>query len=65
MKNFFGEGGRRGRWLMVLGAVLLVYSLVMLYSMDPLAQYIAPAQQEPEEAAQTGGDDGDDTPTGE
>ena len=50
---------------MVLGAVLLVYSLVMLYSMDPLAQYIAPAQQEPEEAAQTGGDDGDAQPAAE
>ena len=50
---------------MVLGAVLLVYSLVMLYSMDPLAQYIVPAQQEPEEAAQTGGDDGGAQPAAE
>ncbi len=59
MKKFFGEGGRRGRWLIALGAVLLIYSLVTLYSMEPLAQYIAPAQQEPEKAAQTGGDEGD------
>ena len=50
---------------MALGAVLLIYSLVMLYSMDPLAQYIAPAQQEPEEAAQSGGDDDDAQPAAE
>lgn len=59
MKKFFGEGGRRGRWLIALGAVLLIYSLIMLYSVEPLAQYIAPAQQEPEKAAQTGEEDGD------
>lgn len=38
--------GRRGRWLVALGAVMLVYSLVCLHSVDPLAQYIAPAAQE-------------------
>lgn len=59
MRKFFGEGGRKGRWLIVLGAALLIYSLATLYSMEPLAQYIAPAQQEPEKAAQTGGDEGD------
>lgn len=59
MKKFFGEGGRRGRWLIVLGAALLIYSLVMLYSMEPLAQYIAPAQHEPEKAAQMGEAEGD------
>lgn len=60
MKKFFGEGGRRGRWLIALGAVLLIYSLAMLYSMEPLAQYIAPAQQEPEKAAQADDAGGDE-----
>lgn len=57
MKKFFGVGGRKGRWLIALGAVLLIYSLTMLYSMEPLAQYIAPAQREPEKAADA--DEGD------
>lgn len=65
MKSFFGEGGHRGRWLIVLGAALLIYSLAMLYSMEPLAQYIAPAQREPEKTAQTGEEEGDTQTTAE
>ena len=46
VKAFMGPGGRRGRWLIALGALLVAYSLVCLYRIDPLAQYIAPAAQE-------------------
>lgn len=42
--RFFG--GHRGKWLIVLGAALLIYPLFCLYRMDPVAQYIAPSPQE-------------------
>lgn len=46
MKYLFGSGGRRGRWLIVLGILLLVYALFGLYRMDPVAQFMAPSAME-------------------
>ena len=53
MKTLMGPGGRRGRWLIVLGAVLLAFSFMSMHVMDPLVQYIAPAAFEltPDELA--------------
>ena len=43
MKDILFGGGRKGRWLIVLGAALLVLPFVMLMRVDAVAQYIAPA----------------------
>lgn len=46
MKKYFGPGGRRGRWLIVLGAALMIYAAVCVYRMDGVSQYIAPSLAE-------------------
>lgn len=45
--------GRRGKWLLALGAGLMLYALIGLWRAPNVAQYIAPAPQEiaPEEGA--------------
>ena len=48
MKDILFGGGRKGRWLIVLGAALLVLPFIMLMRVDAVAQYIAPAAIEPE-----------------
>jgi hypothetical protein len=46
MKRYFSCGKRRGKWLVVLGAALTVFSLAALMRIPGLAQFIAPAPAE-------------------
>ena len=58
-------GGRRGKWLIVLGAVLLIYPLFCLFGMEPVAQYIAPSPKEMTESELSALPEGEPKPESE
>lgn len=65
IKHLKFDRKRRGLWLILLGAGLLTFSLIKLYAMPQIAQYMAVSPIEKEVAAQGAGDPADDSASGD